>query len=239
MVPPKLLTSLLPQFLAIALEPSWRSQPPVTGPSFVTKNMESGSMFSSMSSSVARSCFNSLSSNRLPAERSCTVASKYEPALRAHAGHTALLVCSSTSCWSSKSWPSILPETSMWSRLVLSSMNWTENLTSTCFARSSATRFSRMRRSAMASGSISDQRPLTSKESHLAQRDCWIVSGILESVVRCLRQSSHILSEVSGGGAPQAMQKAPADMILPTSARPLRFKGSRREKRPNSVAFLG
>ena len=59
----------------------------------------------------------------------------------------------------------------------------------------------------------------------MEQRDCWIVSGILDRVVRCLRHSSHILSEVIGGGAPQAMQKAPVDMVLPALRSDRPFQG--------------
>ncbi len=50
--------------------------------------------------------------------------------------------------------------------------------------------------------------------------------------------ASHILSVVSGGGAPQTMQKAPAGMMLPAlrSARP--FQGFPEGKMGKSLDFV-
>ncbi len=108
----------------------------------------------------------------------------------------------------------MVPDASTWSLHVLSSITSTEKEILTFSARSSATRFSLILRSAMSSVSIFDHLPRTSYVSHFAQRNCCILSGSFESSVRCLRHASHILSEVRGGGAPQAMQNAPSDMVL-------------------------
>ena len=94
------------------LDPSCKSQPPVTMPSLVMKNIGSASIPSNISSKVLLNSFSSFSDSFLPAERSWTMASKYAPSFLVQGVQIALLVCNKTSKLSSKKKLSIIPETS-------------------------------------------------------------------------------------------------------------------------------